>query len=68
MKLKYDPELRERKKQLAMKRTLLRYHTDPELKEKVNKRRQELYSKKRAIESSKSLSITSSGENVVTLN
>ena len=45
MKLKHDPEFRERQKQQANKRTMKRYNTDPEFKEKMIKRRLELYRK-----------------------
>ena len=65
MKLKHDPEFRERQKQQANKRTMKRYNTDPEFKEKMIKRRLELYRKKRDL---KSLLISSDGENVVMFN
>ena len=45
MKLKYDPEFRERQKQQANKRTMKRYNTDPEFKEKMINQRLELYRK-----------------------
>jgi hypothetical protein len=68
MKLKHDPEFRERQKHLAIKRTMIRYNTDPVFKEKINKRRMELYRKKQDCELSKSLLISPNSENVVTFN
>ena len=49
MKLKHDPEFHKWQKQVAMKHTLLRYHISPKCKEKVNKRRQEMYRKNKQL-------------------